>query len=398
MRIGIVAGESSGDLLGAAVIRALRAKHRGLEFYGIAGPRMIAEGATTLYPLEKLSVRGYVEVLKHLPEILRIRRELATRFLEDRPHLYLGIDAPDFNLGLERRLKAGGIPTVQYVAPAVWAWRPERLRHLARAVDHTLGIFPIEEEIFRKAGLPFTYVGHPFADAMPRAPDRIDARAQLRIPSAVTAVALLPGSRAAEIERHADLFIETARLLAKSRPEARFFVPLATRETRERFDERLFALDTAQLPISTLFGHARLALQAADVAIVASGTATLEAALARCPMVITYRLNPLTYRMVMRKSLLPYFGLPNILAGEFVVPELLQDEATPANLAQALGNLLDNREARARVRGHFARLHASLACGHDERVVRALEPYLERTSNYAAALSEPHRPSAALRG
>ena len=377
MRIGIVAGESSGDLLGAAVIRALRAKHRGLEFYGIAGPRMIAEGAKTLYPLEKLSVRGYVEVLKHLPEILRIRRELATRFLEDRPRLYIGVDAPDFNLGLERRLKAGGIPTVQYVAPAVWAWRPERLRHLARAVDHTLGIFPIEEEIFRKAGLPFTYVGHPFADAMPRSPDRIDARAQLRIPSSVTAVALLPGSRAAEIERHADLFIETARLLAKSRPEARFFVPLATRETRARFDERLFALDTAELSITTLFGHARLALQAADVAIVASGTATLEAALSRCPTVITYRVPPVTHWLMKRKALLPFVGLPNILAGEQLLPELIQEQATPENLARAALDWLENPEAREQLRERVEKLHDRLACGHQDRVEEALRPFLE---------------------
>jgi lipid-A-disaccharide synthase len=201
-----------------------------------------------------------------------------------------------------------------------------------------------------------------------------------------------------ELEMHADLMIETARRLHERRPELRFFVPLATRETREHFEARLYALGAQDLPVEMLFGHARLALQACDAAIVASGTATLEAALARCPMVITYRLNPLTYRMVMRKALLPYFGLPNILSGEFVVPELLQDDATPANLAQALGNLLDSPEARNRMRAHFARLHESLACGHDERVVEALRPYIEPGTRNDAALPESHRQHAALRG
>jgi lipid-A-disaccharide synthase len=211
-------------------------------------------------------------------------------------------------------------------------------------------------------------------------------------------VAILPGSRVSELEMHADLLIETARRLHERRPELRFFVPLATRETREQFESRLYALAARELPLQVLFGHARLALQACDAAIVASGTATLEAALARCPMVITYRLNPLTYRMVMRKALLPYFGLPNILSGEFVVPELLQADATPANLAQALGNLLDSPDARARMRAHFARLHESLACGHDERVVEALQPFIEPGTRHDAPLPEPDRHHAALRG
>jgi lipid-A-disaccharide synthase len=397
-RIAIVAGEASGDLLGAALIRALRARWPDLEFRGIAGPKMQAEGAASLYPMERLSVRGYVEVLKSLREILAIRSGIRRELLGDPPDLFIGIDAPDFNLGLEARLKAAGIPTVHYVSPSIWAWRAERIKAIGRSVDHMLVMFPFEEPIYRRAGIPATYVGHPLADAMPLAPDHADARAQLRLGPGAVAVALLPGSRMSELEMHADLLIDTALQLAARRPEVRFFVPLATRETRDHFEERLYARNARELPLQVLFGHARLALHACDAAIVASGTATLEAALARCPMVITYRLNPLTYRMVMRKALLPWFGLPNILEGEFVVPELLQDDATPANLAQALGNLLDSSEARSRIRARFARLHESLACGHDERVVQALEPYLEKEARHDPPLSEPRRSHAPLRG
>jgi lipid-A-disaccharide synthase len=376
VRVAIVAGESSGDLLGAAVVRALKASYPELDFYGIAGPKMMAEGVTTLFPLEKLAVRGYVEALKHLPEIFGIRRKLARQLLDDRPHLFIGIDAPDFNLGLEARLKSAGIRTVQYVGPSVWAWRPERLHRIHRSVDHVLVLFPFEEEIYRKAGVPVTFVGHPLADAMPLVPDRDDARAQLRLSARAPAVVLLPGSRVSELEWHADLMIRTARKLHASRPELRFFAPLATRETHDYFQSRLYALDALDLPVSILFGHATLALHAADAALVASGTATLEAALARCPMVITYRVPRLTYWMMKRKALLPYIGLPNILSGEFVVPELLQDEATVDNLAQALSNWLDAKAARERLRARFEDLHGQLACDHDARVADAMRPYL----------------------
>jgi lipid-A-disaccharide synthase len=403
-RIAIVAGEASGDMLGAALIRALRERWPELEFYGIAGPKMIAEGARSLYPMEKLAVRGYVEVMKSLREIIAIRRGLAKQLLADPPDLFIGVDAPDFNIGgglsrgIEPRLKAAGILTVHYVSPSIWAWRPERIHAIARAVDHMLVLFPFEEAIYRKAGIPVSFVGHPLADSMPLEPDRLEARAQLRLGSSAVAVALLPGSRVSELELHADLVIETARALAARRPELRFFVPLATRETRDFFESRLYALEARELPITILFGHARLALHAADAALVASGTATLEAALARCPMVITYRLNPLTYWLVKRKALLPYAGLPNILAGEFIVPELMQDEATPANLAQAVGNWLDNKSAREQLRVRFARLHEALAKGHDGRVVQALAPYLSKIAQNAPsdAFAPSHR--VAVRG
>ncbi len=380
MKVAIVAGEPSGDLLGASLIRAVKSRWPDTEFYGIAGPRMMAEGAASLYPMDKLAVRGYVEVLKHLREILGIRSSLTRRFLAEKPDLFIGVDAPDFNIGarwlpgIEPKLKDAKIPVVHYVSPSIWAWRPERIHSIGKAVDRILVLFPFEP-LYEKEGIPVTFVGHPLADAMPLEPDRAEARAQLRLPSSAVPVALLPGSRVSELELHADLVIETARELAKNRPELRFFVPLATRETRDYFEQRLYAREARELPITILFGHAQLALHAADVALVKSGTATLEAALARCPMVITYKLTPFTYRKAKRSAQLPYVGLPNILAGEFVVPELLQDEATPANLAQALGNWLDNKTARERLKRRFARIHESLARGHEARIIDALAPY-----------------------
>jgi lipid-A-disaccharide synthase len=282
------------------------------------------------------------------------------------------------------------------VSPSIWAWRPERIATIGRSVDRMLVMFPFEEEIYRKAGIAVDYVGHPMADAMPLVPDRADARAQLRLPPSAVPVALLPGSRVSELELHADLVIETARRLAAARPELRFFVPLATRETREHFERRLYELEARELPITVLFGHARLALQAAEAALVASGTATLEAAIARCPMVVTYRVKPLTHWLVKRKAILPYFSLPNVLSGEFIVPELLQEDATPENLAQALGNWLDNRVAREALRRRFDALHRRLAAGHDERVVRALMPYLSGCE--ASAPSPDAGLRAAVRG
>ncbi len=388
-RVAIVAGEASGDMLGAALVSAVRERFPGTEFYGIAGPRMMAAGATTLVPMEKLSVRGYVEALRSLPELLRIRSSLAARLAREKPDLFIGIDAPDFNLGLEAKLKRAGIPTVHYVSPSIWAWRAGRLPAIGRAVDRVLTIFPFEAPLYEKAGIAATYVGHPLADQIPLVPDRADARAQLRLADSATAVALLPGSRRGELQAHADLFIDTALRLAARRPGIRFFVPLATRETRDWFETRLYAREAQGLDLTILFGHARLALQAADCALVASGTATLEGALARCPMVITYKVPALTYRLMMRKPLLPYVGLPNILAGEFIVPELLQDHATPENLEQALGNWLDHKTARARLLERYDAIHAQLRCGNDERVAHALSPWLQEGQEGDATLRRP---------
>jgi len=397
-RVVLVAGEASGDLLGAALIRAVKARHPGCRFEGICGPKMRAEGAVSWEPMEKLSVRGYVEVVKSLPELLRMRSRVAARVVEERPDLFVGIDAPDFNLALESRVKRAGIPTVHYVSPSIWAWRAERLPAIGRAVDRVLTIFPFEAAIYEKAGIAATYVGHPLADQIPLDPDRGEARVQLRLPPAVPAIAMLPGSRMSELESHADLFIETAQRIANRHPGARFFVPLATRETRDYFESRLYAREAQALELTILFGHARLALTAADVALVASGTATLEAALARCPMVITYRVPGLTYRLMMRKPLLPYVGLPNILAGEFIVPELLQEHATAENLEQALGNWLDHKGARDRLEARYREMHVALRQQNDERVADALEPFLRGCESRVETPFPGAREPAAVRG
>ncbi|MEO8101025.1 MAG: lipid-A-disaccharide synthase [Betaproteobacteria bacterium] len=376
MKVGIVAGEASGDLLGSLLINALNVEFPGLEFVGIAGPRMQAAGATSWYSMEKLAVRGYVEVLKSFREILSIRRGLRDRMLSERPALFIGIDAPDFNLGLEKTLKRAGIPTVHYVSPSIWAWRGERIHKIKESVDHMLTVFPFEPAIYRDAGIPATFVGHPTADVIPQAPQRDNARVQLRIKPNELIISLLPGSRQSELDYHAELFIDTAKALHRDFPAARFLVPLTTRETREMFDQARWKLGAQDLPIQILFGHASLALAAADVALVASGTATLEAALLGCPHVIAYRLSPTTYRLMKKKAYLPYVGLPNILAGEWLVPELLQDDATAENLARALGNWLRHPDAAATLRERFAEIHARLAVNNGERVREALRPFL----------------------
>ena len=394
MKIGIVAGEASGDLLGALLIKALKEEHPQLEFVGIAGPRMQSAGASSWYPMEKLAVRGYVEVLKSFREILGIRRSLRDRMLKEHPALFIGIDAPDFNLALEKTLKRAGIPTIHYVSPSIWAWRGERIHRIKESVSHMLTVFPFEPAIYEKAGIPATFVGHPSADVIPQTPQRDIARAQLRIKPDELIISLLPGSRQSELEYHAELFIETAKVFLKQFPTARFLVPLTTRETREQFDQARWKLQAQDLPVQILFGHANLALAAADVALVASGTATLEAALLRCPHVVAYRMSPTTYRLMKRKAYLPYVGLPNILAGEWLVPELLQDDATPQNLARAMGNWIRHRDAAAALRARFAVIHAQLAVNNGDRVRDALRPYLLNKSGAHISQSTPQTAAA----
>ena len=352
--VGIVAGEASGDALAATLIHAVRAQHPDVRFAGIAGPRMEAAGCEVWFPLEKLAVRGFVEVFAHLPELLRIRRQLRLRLLEAGVPLFVGVDAPDFNLGLERKLKRSGVRTVHLVSPSVWAWRPERLATIGRSVDRMLALFPFEPPLYEKAGIPVTYVGHPMAQEAATHTTRRETRELLKIKPATPVFALLPGSRISEIEMHAELVLETAARLFDARDDARFLVPFVTRATRDAFEGAMHRTGHAQLPITLLYGHAEDALRAADVGIVASGTATLEAALARCPHVIFYRVSRLTGYLVMRKLLLPYVGLPNVLAARFVVPEFLQSDATARNLAQAALNLFDDTVTRRRLEALFA--------------------------------------------
>jgi lipid-A-disaccharide synthase len=380
MKVGIVAGEASGDLLGSLLIKALKEQNPDLEFAGIAGPRMQAAGAQSWFAMEKLAVRGYVEVLRHFREILGIRSQLVQRFIEDRPALFIGIDAPDFNLGLETRLKQAGIPTVHYVSPSLWAWRGERIHAVKRAVDRMLTVFPFEAPIYEKAGIPVSYVGHPLADAFPLASQRESARAQLKLNPGGLYVALLPGSRQTELDYHAGLFVDTAKALAEALPGANFLVPLATRETREQFDQTRYRRKAEQLPLQVLCGHSQLALAAADVALVASGTATLEAALLGCPHVVTYRMSPVTWRMMKRKAYLPYVGLPNILAGEFVVPEILQDDATAENLSRAMANIVRHKAMREKMQDKFVEIHRLLRQDNPERLRIALQGYFKPLS------------------
>jgi lipid-A-disaccharide synthase len=353
----MVAGEASGDLLAAHLIAALKQRRPGAQFAGIGGPRMQNEGFESHFPMEKLSVRGYGELLGHYSEIMGIRRRLARQLLEARPDLFIGVDSSGFNLGLERRLKDAGIPAIHYVGPSIYAWRGYRIREIARSVSHMLVMFPFEEPLYRKAGIPVSYVGHPLADVIPLDPKKTDARAQLRLPQGRLIVAMLPGSRRSELKYMAQSFILAAHRFRQEVHDVHFVVPTVTRQTRDMFERVLHEEQRTDLPLTLMFGHSHEALAAADLALVASGTATLEAALFKTPMVIAYRQSPITWAIMRRLLYLPYVGLPNILAGEKLVPELLQDAATPAALSAALVDLLRDGEARKRQIARFHDFH-----------------------------------------
>ena len=373
-RIGFVAGEASGDLLGAHLVGALADRRPGLSFSGIGGPRMTGRGFDTYYPMEKLAVRGYVEVLRHYREIMGIRRDLLARLLDERPGLFIGIDAPDFNLDLEFRLKSAGIPTVHYVSPSIWAWRRWRLRRIARSVSHMLVLFPFETEIYRAAGVPVTYVGHPAADMVPLDVNKAAAREQLRLPPGKMIVALLPGSRQSELRYMADTFVQAAKTLHAQAGDVHFICPTASRPTRDLFEEAIHRNEARDLPLTLMFGHSHEALAAADLALVASGTATLETALFKTPMVVVYKMSPLTWKIMRRMLYLPYVGLPNILAGEFLVDELLQDAATPQALSDALLALMQDAPRQKRQVERFAEIHAML---RQDNATKAAEAVLE---------------------
>lgn len=356
----MVAGEASGDLLAAHLIAALKARRPGLRFHGIGGPKMRALGFASDYPMEKLAVRGYVEVLRHLRELVAIRRQLGRRLLAEPPALFIGVDSPDFNFDLEQRLRRAGVPTIHYVSPSIWAWRAWRMRKIAKSVTHMLALFPFEAPLYEKAGVPVTYVGHPLADVIPLDIDKEEARAQLRLPRGRRVIALLPGSRVSELHYMAETFVKTARRLHEEIKDVHFVCPTATRETRDMFDAALRYHAGGELPLTLLFGHSHEALAAADLALVASGTATLEAALFKTPMVITYRMSPVTAALMWRMRRLPYVGLPNILAGEFLVPELLQNKATPGALSAALIGLLQDAQGQRRQVEKFREIHVNL--------------------------------------
>jgi lipid-A-disaccharide synthase len=334
-------------------------------------------GMQILFPMEKLAVRGYAEVVQHLPEILSIRRRLRRYLLEHPPAAFVGIDAPDFNLGLEASLKARGIPTIHYVSPQIWMWRRERIHKIKRAVCRMLTLFPFESAFYERVGVDAVFVGHPLADILEKIPARIVLRDQLKLPPNAPVIALLPGSRRSEIKHLSAAFIEAARKIHQRLPQAVFLAPLATRETRIQFENIFYRNAWAyEFPLTIMFGHAHDAMAAADVVLLASGTATLEAALLKRPMVIAYRMPGLSHWWLKGKAYLPYYGLPNILCGEFVVPELIQAEASAENLSQAVLNLLGDKVVRNLLERKFTELGMSLQRGAARRAAEAVLPLL----------------------
>ena len=373
-KLACVAGEPSGDLLSAPVLSALNQipDMAGLEVYGIGGPRMQAEGMRSDWPMETLSVRGYVEAIKQLPAILKLRQELIQNLIgEGRPDVYLGIDAPDFNLGVELHLRKAGIPTLHLVSPSIWAWRAGRIKKISQAVERMLCIFPFETEIYDRAGVASTYVGHPLASEIPLEPNTNQAREKiiktLKLPSTGldgVVIAVLPGSRSSEIELIAPVFFETIVLLAQrlQGQKLSFLIPVATPRLRSPLEELLLKTKNSHpdVQIHLLDGMADEVLEASDVVLIASGTATLQAALWKKPMVISYKVPWLTAQIMKRQGYLPYVGLPNILCGEFVVPELLQDDATSEKLAQALIDWLNHPNKVTELKARFSQMHETL--------------------------------------
>ena len=370
---GLVAGEASGDMLGAHLMQALAARRAGLQFEGVVGPRMLQAGARALFPSERLAVNGLADVLVHLPGLVRMRRELVRHFQSRPPAVFVGIDAPDFNFGLEARLKAAGIPTVHFVSPSLWAWRPERIESIRAAVSRMLVVFPFEQEIYERAGIPVNYVGHPLADELPVQPDMAGARRTLGLPEGVPVVALLPGSRLGEVQRLVPIMLEAARHIRQRSPQAHFVLAAAPGPAARWLQAQARGLD---LPLTLVEGRSIEAMTAADVVLLASGTATLEAALLKKRMVIAYIIPWLTKVWMKNKLLLPYVGLPNILSREFVVPELIQDQATPRRLAAAVLDWLEQPARCRAVAARFADLHATLRCNAAERIADALSSYL----------------------
>jgi lipid-A-disaccharide synthase len=356
--LAMVAGEASGDLLASLLLGGLRRRWPSLQAAGIGGPKMAREGFDAWWPSDKLAVRGYVEVLRHYREIAGIRDRLAERLLKQRPDAFIGIDAPDFNLGLEARLKTAGLKAIHFVCPSIWAWRPERVHQIARSVDHVLCLFPFEPALLHKHGIAATYVGHPLADAIALDVPRDAARGALGLAPDAAVVAVLPGSRRSEIEAIAPTFLQAVARLHAQQPALRFVLPVAP--GLGALLEPLVARHAAGAPLTLLDGRSHEALAACDVTLIASGTATLEAALFKRPMVIGYRMNALSWQIMKRKRLQPWVGLPNILCQDFVVPERLQGDATPDRLAADVLAWLDDPDRAKALTARFTELHLTL--------------------------------------
>ncbi|CDF82596.1 Lipid-A-disaccharide synthase [Pseudomonas knackmussii B13] len=368
LRVALVAGEASGDILGAGLMQALRERHPNVEFIGVGGPRMQAQGLVSEFPMERLAVMGLVEVLGRLRELLKRRKDLIRTLIAARPDVFIGIDAPDFTLGVELKLRQAGIRTVHYVSPSVWAWRQKRVLKIKQACDLMLALFPFEAKFYEEHAVPVRFVGHPLANTIPLDADRAAARDQLGLPQHAQVVALLPGSRGGEVGRLGALFLDTAQRLLQQRPGIRFVLPCASPERREQLEQML---QGRELPLQLLDGQSHEALAACDAVLIASGTATLEALLYKRPMVVAYKVAPLTYRILKRLVKSPYVSLPNLLAGRLLAPELIQDAATPEALVQHLLPLLDDGSAQTE---SFDAIHRAL---RQDASAQAAEAVLE---------------------
>ena len=373
MKLGLLAGEASGDILGASLVRELRQRHPDLSLSGIGGPLLIEQGLASLYPMDRLAVMGLVEPFKRLPELLRIRADVFQQQSEWRPDCFIGIDSPDFNLTLERRLRQQGQTCAHLVSPSVWAWRPNRIKTIAQSVDLMLCLLPFELDIYQRAGIPAVCVGHPLIEELADLPDKNAARIQLGLPSTTPVLAVLPGSRAGEVATLMNVFVSTLERLTAEQPQLTFVIPAANGDRRNQIEK---ALENKRLNVTIVDGQGRLAMQAADAVLLASGTATLEAMLLRRPMVIAYRMAWLSWQILSRMATTRFIGLPNILAGREVVPELLQDAATPEALADAL--------IEAMTRGEdiqvpaFDSIAASIGSGFAGRCADALEHLIQK--------------------
>jgi lipid-A-disaccharide synthase len=380
LRLGLVAGEASGDLLAGLLLDGVRQRWPNFQAQGIGGPAMLQRGFETWWPQEKLAVRGYVEVLPRLPELLKIRRQLAERWLAEKPDVFIGVDAPDFNLDLEIRLRQAGIPTVHFVSPSFWAWRANKVAKLKLAADHVLCLFPFEPELLQQQGVAATFVGHPLANLIPLAPDQLAARQHLDLPQQARVVALLPGSRQAEIAHLAGRFFAAAQRLQAIQKDLHFVVPALSHLKNQILTiARQQGIPLGQDPRWRLLeGQSHMALAACDLTLIASGTATLEAALFKRPMVIAYHMPWLTWQIQKGKRLQPWVGLPNILLRDFAVPEYLQDEASPENLANAMQTWFDQPERAVELQARFANMHQQLQCDTAQRATDVIEKIRSR--------------------
>ncbi|HJV82681.1 lipid-A-disaccharide synthase [Noviherbaspirillum sp.] len=377
----MVAGESSGDLLASRLLSGLRPQLPDALIHGIGGSRMAEYGFRSDWSMEKLSVRGLFEVLAHYREIKGIQNNLRDQLLAEKPAVFIGVDAPDFNFGLEAQLKQSGIPTMHFISPSIWAWRGGRIKKIARAVSHMLVVFPFEEEIYRKAGVPVTYVGYPLAEVIPMEPDTAAARVELGLPADARVVAILPGSRMSELKYNTAAFIGAAKRLAQRDSSIRFVVPMAGDKQQAYFNELLSKAGLTEVSIQVVAGRSHTAIAAADAVLVASGTATLEVALFKKPMVIAYKMMRASWAILRHMGYQPWVGLPNILAREFVVPELLQDAATPEQLADALWKQLDDEQHRENLYHRFTEMHHALLRDTAKESAQAVLQLIGRSAN-----------------